>query len=144
MLGGRYESYDKTALHTGIREFVEELFNVKLDTYKVDELVKHLIVNEDIIHDYTMKSPTSASYFASFKTLGLIYNFIYHNKYEIIEPFDLAKFMETRNYSKSKCAKADGLCEIDFISVVYLSKVHLLPLRNFSINFLNKLKDKLS
>jgi hypothetical protein len=145
MLGGRCESYDKTALHTGIREFVEELFNIKLDADKVDKLVEQLIVHDHIMHELTIMSTSSASYFASFKTLELIYNFIYYGKYDIIEPLDFVKFMETRNSdsNKANCVKADGLCEVDFISVVYLSKAHLLPLREFSFNLLNKLKNRL-
>lgn len=145
MLGGRYESYDKTALHTGIREFVEELFNLKLDAHKVDKLVEQLIVHDHIMHDITITSETSASYFVSFKTLELIYNFIYYGKYDIVEPLDFAKFMETRNSASNNtnCIKADGLCEIDFISVVYLSKAHMLPLREFSFNLLHKLKNRL-
>ena len=143
MLGGRCESYDKTALHTGIREFVEELFNIKLNTYKVDKLVEQLIVHDHIIHEMTIISTTSASYFASFKTLELIYNFVYHGKYDIVESLDFVKFMETRNSdtNKSNCIKSDGICEIDFISVVYLSKAHMLPLREYSINLINKLKN---
>lgn len=145
MLGGTCESFDKTALHTGIREFVEELFNLKLDALKVDKLVEQLIVHDHIMHDMTITSATSVSYFVSFKTLELIYNFVYHGKYDIVEPLDFAKFMETRNSdtNKANCIKSDGLCEIDFISVVYLSKAHLLPLREFSFNLLHKLKNKL-
>jgi hypothetical protein len=145
MLGGRYEYQDKTALHTGIREFIEELFNLKLDAYKLDKLVEHLINHNHIMHDMTIISETSSSYFASFKTLELIYNFVYHGKYDIVEPLDFPKFIETRNSNSSKvnCIKADGLCEIEFISVVYLSKAHLLPLRESSFNLLNKFKNRL-
>ena len=146
MLGGRYDYQDKTALHTGIREFIEELFNLKLDANKLDKLVEQLIIHDHIMHEITIISATSASYFASFKTLELIYNFVHHDKYDIIEPLDFAKFCaETRNSNSSKanCLKADGLCEIEFISVVYLSKAHLLPLRESSFNLLNKFKNRL-
>jgi len=143
MLGGRCELYDKSALHTGVREFVEELFNIKLDAHKLDKLVEQLITHDHIMHEITITSATSASYFVSFKTLELIYNFVYHGKYDIVEPLDFPKFIETRNSDSSKenCIKADGLCEIEFISVVYLSKAHLLPLRESSFNLLNKLKN---
>ncbi len=143
MLGGRFEPSDKTALHTGIREFVEELFNLKLDSNIIDILVENLIVNEHLINDLTHKTETSISYFANFKTLELIYNFVYYGKYQIVKPLDFSKFMEKRNLYSNQCVKSDGLCEIDFISVVYLSKAHMLPLRKFSFNGLQILKTKL-
>ncbi len=144
MLGGRFEPSDKTALHTGIREFVEELFNIKLDINNLDTLVENLVVNEHLINNLTHKSETSISYFANFKTLELIYNFVYYGKYQIIKPLDFSKFMEKRNLFSNQCVKFAGLCEIDFISVVYLSKVHMLPLRKFTFNGLQALKTKLS
>ncbi len=143
MLGGRFEPSDKTALHTGIREFVEELFNIKLNLINLDNLVENLIVNEHLINNLTHKTDTSISYFANFKTLELIYNFVYYGKYQIVKPLDFLKFMEKRNFSNNQCIKSDGLCEIDFISVVYLSKAHMLPLRKFSYNGLQILKSKL-
>jgi len=146
MLGGRFETFDKTALHTGIREFIEELFNIKINLNKLDKLIEQLITNDHIIHLLTIKTTTSISYFANFKTLELIYNFIFYDNYKIINSFNFAKFIQNRNSNTNKinCLQENGLYEIDFISVVYLSKVHLLPLRNFSINFLNKLKQLLT
>ena len=49
----RFEPSDKTALHTGIREFVEELFNLKLDLKSLDTLVENLIINEHLINNLT-------------------------------------------------------------------------------------------
>ena len=144
MLGGRYENSDKTALHTGIREFTEELFNIKLSLEKLDKLVENIIVNFHIIEELTNKSDTSVSYYANFKTLELIYNYVYYNQYKIAKPFDFAKFMEKRNGKINTCAKSNGLCEIQFISVVYLSKALELPLRNFSHSQLSILKSKLA
>ncbi len=104
---------------------------------------QNLIVNEHLINNLTHKTDTSISYFANFKTLELIYNFVYYGKYQIVKPLDFLKFMEKRNFSNNQCIKSDGLCEIDFISVVYLSKAHMLPLRKFSYNGLQILKSKL-
>lgn len=143
MLGGRFEKSDKTALHTGVREFIEELFNIKLSNNKIDDIVEKLVVNNHIINNLTLYTNTSVSYFASFKTLELIHNYVNYGQYKIVKPLDFAKFMEIRNENNSKCIKSDGLCEIEFISVVYLSKAHLLPLRDFSFNCLKLLKSKL-
>lgn len=144
MLGGRCEHTDKTSLHTGIREFVEELFNIKLDLLKLDKLVENIIINGHIIDDITNKSNTSVSYYANFKTLELIYNYVYYNQYKIVKPLDFSQFMEKRNGQNNNCVQSNGLCEIQFISVVYLSKAHELPLRQFSYNQLSILKSKLS
>jgi len=143
MFGGRYEPSDKTALHTGIREFIEELFNIKFDLNNLDKLVENVVVNEHLIDSLTHKSDTSISYFANFRTLELIYNFVYYGKYQIVKPLDFSKFMEKRNLASNECVKSNGLCEIDFISIVYLSKAHILPLRKFSFNGLQILKSKL-
>jgi len=143
MLGGRYEHTDKTALHTGIREFTEELFNIKLDLTKLDKLVEQIIINTHLIDDLTHKSDTSVSYYAGFKTLELIYNYVYNNQYKIVQPLDFAQFMEKRNWKQNQQIQSNGLYEIQFISVVYLSKAHMLPLRKFSYNQLTILKSKL-
>lgn len=143
MLGGHFETSDVSALHTGTREFIEELFNLKLTNDKIDKLVKKLINNNHIIHQLTQISDKSASYFANFKTLELIYNYVYYNKYQIVEPLDIEKFIIKRNSDFKKCKKSDGLCEIEFISVIYLSKTHLLNLRNFSYEKLNQLRIQL-
>jgi len=143
MLGGRCEPQDKTALHTAVREFIEELFNIKLHIDKIDELVRHLILNSHIAYNLTQISETSVSYFTDFKTLELIYNFVYYGKYNSVHSLNFTKFMQERNSNKLKCEKSDGLCEIDFVSVVYLSKAHLLPLRKYAYYILVKLSKKL-
>jgi len=144
MLGGRYEHMDKTALHTGIREFIEELFNIKFDLQKIDKLVEQIVVNTHLIDYLTHKSDTSVSYYADFKTLELIYNYVYYGQYKIVQPLDFAQFMEERNGKQNKQTQSNGLYEIQFISVVYLSKAHTLPLRKFSHNQLSILKSKLA
>ena len=143
LLGGKCDPTDKTALHTAIREFIEELFNIKLTIFKIDGLVKNLIVNNHIINNLTQLSNTSASYFANFKTLELIYNYVFNNKYEIVTLLDFSDFIVKRNKAFYTCIKSDGLCEIEFITVVYLSNVHMLQMRSFSYNILNLLKKKL-
>ena len=143
MFGGRYEDSDITALHTAIREFTAELFNIKLNLHKLNQLVENIVVNAHLINNLTNKSDTSVSYYANFKTLELIYNYVYYGQYKIVHQLDFAKFMEKRNEQNTKCMKSNGLCEIDFIIVVYLSKAHLLPLRKFCYNQLATLKSKL-
>ncbi len=142
MFGGKYEPYDKTSLHTALREFTEELFNIKLPTEQIDKLVTYFIDNDCLINNLTLQTTTSISFFASFKTLELIYNFIINGTFVYLIPFDFAKFIEERN-SYSNCIKADGLCEIQFIGVIYLSKAHMLPLRKFTQKLLKLLRDQL-
>ena len=143
LLGGRYDLTDKTALHTAVREFIEELFNIKLNIQKIDDLVKKLIINNHIINNLTINSLTSVSYFANFKTLELIYNYVFNNIYEVKTLLNLSKFIAKRNKDYLTCVKSDGLYEIKFITFVYLSKVHTLKMRNFCYKILDYLKKKL-
>ena len=109
MFGGKYDDSDKTALQTGIREFIEELFNIKLKTNKIEELVEHLINNNHILHNLTQITKTSASYFANFKTLELIYNYINYDKYYLVEPLDFPNFIIERNKNFEIYEKSNGL-----------------------------------
>jgi hypothetical protein len=68
---------------------------------------------------------------------------INYNKYNIVKSLDLQIFVVERNKSSIKCEKSEGLCEIEFITIIYLSKVHLLNLRKFSYDALNQLKSQL-
>ncbi len=141
MLGGRYEPYDKTSLHTALREFTEELFNIKLPTEQIDKLVVYFIDNDCLINGLTLQTSTSISFFASFKTLELVYNFVINGKLVNLFPFNFANFIQERN-SYSNCIKTDGLCEIQFISVIYLSKAYILPLRKFTQKLLKLLEEQ--
>ena len=47
--GGKVEKTDITSLHTAIREFVEEFFNIKISTENINMLALHLRQNKIIL-----------------------------------------------------------------------------------------------
>lgn len=140
--GGGSEKQDKTALHTSFRELIEELFNIKIETRKLDGLVDEIIKNKDLKNDITYEHKyknKNMTYFISFSTLEKIYNYIKYNKYEVIEYLDLIHYINTRQiYGKAY----NGLNEIERLHLYYLNNdvfnLNLRPVAKRIINYMQK------
>ena len=134
LLGGQYDSNDKTALHTAIREFTEEFFNKKYSQELINDICKYLIINNKLL-DLTINFKSSISYFINLKTFKLIYNIINPN-----ESFDLNKIIKKRNYSLIDLKKShNGLNEIETIHIIYLDRVLELNMRLFTLSIIKML-----
>lgn len=114
--GGKKEDYDLTSLHTAIREFIEEFFNIKLVTDDINLIAiyvreKNLIIKQ---HDFY-----GVSYIINFSGLNEIYQKICNiqknselYKYNINNNFDLTKYIDERIINE---LPIDGLNEIKSI-----------------------------
>lgn len=128
--GGHNEPEDDSALHTAIRELVEELFNVKISKININELTNNMLQQNDIRHEITLVHPNkNLTYFIGFETLEKIYNYLHFGKYQIIQHFDLIKYLKGRKINGNP---KDGLNEIEKIHIYYLEDVAKLKLRNVS------------
>ena len=128
--GGGNEPEDYSAVHTATRELVEEMFNIKISKKEINELTKIILKENDIRHDITLvhkNHNNNLTYFIGFEALEKIYNYLKYGKYELIEHFDLIKYMKNR---KINGMAYDGLNEIDRIHLRYLKDVPNLKLRN--------------
>ena len=138
--GGTYSKYyDKTALHTAIREFVEEIFNIKISDIKLNEIVKGVKDNNLLLDTYIYKPNRFITFFATFKLLNFIYKCIYDHK------FNLYKFLSFRNKDiKEKFIAKDGLNEfykIHFIKInILLKNNNSIKIREISKYILQKIK----
>lgn len=124
--GGSYSKiYDKTSLHTAVRELIEEVFNIKIAQSKLDEIVKNINEKELLIDEYIYKPKKFITYFGDFKILNFIFKSIYNYK------FNLYEFLAFRNKKiNEEIIAKDGLDE--FV------KIHFIKL-----NDLNNTKIKL-
>jgi hypothetical protein len=149
LFGGHYEIDDKTSLHTAIREFLEEFFNIKINNDKIDIIVKELLLN-NLIFDYNIKiSNTSISYFGNFNTLNLIYKLLYIFHFNVnhskTKPFNIYKFFKIRNNLEFK-KKSKGLNEIEKINIKninYFINNNKINIKKFTKFIINKIIEKL-
>ena len=114
--GGTYDkNYDKTGLHTAIREFIEEVFNIKIADTKLNEIVNG-VKEQKLLYDiYIYKPNKFITFFGDFKILNFIYKSIYNHK------INLYSFLPFRNKKiHEKIIPKDGLNEF--------LKIHLMKL----------------
>ena len=139
--GGNNEPEDLTALHTSIRELIEEMFNVKISNDNIEQLVLELLKNQDIKMDLTYVHPNeNMTYFIGFDVVEKIYNYIKYGQYKAIDKFDIIKFIKNRKINN--IAK-DGLNEIKELHLKYLHNVPNLKLRPVAEKITNHLLKKL-
>lgn len=104
--GGKYISLDKTALHTAVRQFIEQIFNIKISSTKIDEIVKGIIKNKLLLNEYVYVPNIIMTYFGSFKVLNYIYKEIYNQKLNIYNFFSSRnKNMDYISNTSSKLSK---------------------------------------
>lgn len=128
--GGGNEPDDRTALHTGVRELIEEMFNQKIDEKDVHNLVIEIMKNNDVRHELTLthkKNNNNLTYFIGFDALEKVYNYLKYGEYKLIEHFDLIKYMKNR---KINGRASNGLNEINKLHLKYLKDVSKLELRD--------------
>ena len=134
--GGYLDSYDKTALHTAVREFIEEIFNIKVADTKLNEIVSMIRKEKLLSNIYIHKPDKFITYFGNFNILNFIYENIYNHK------INLYNFINFRNKKvNEKIVPKDGLNEFNKIHVIkinYLLK-DKIKIRIISKYILNKM-----
>lgn len=136
--GGYLENYDKTALHTAIREFIEEIFNIKVADTKLNEIVSMIREKKLLSNIYVHKPNKFITYFGDFNILNFIYEHIYNHK------FNLYNFINFRNKKvNEKIIAKDGLNEFNKIHVIKLNYLlknkNKIKIRTISKYILNKM-----
>jgi len=140
--GGKKEDYDITSLHTAIREFIEEFFNIKLSTNDINMLAiyirqQNLIVKQ---HDFY-----GISYMINFNGLNQIYQKICDiqkdsnlYKYNINNNFDVNKYIDERIITE---IPVDGLNEIKSIHLFNIEdiKMNKIKLRWYTKKIISKM-----
>ena len=128
--GGYLKNYDDTALHTAIREFIEEIFNIKVAETKLNEIVKIIREKKLLSNIYIYKPNKFITYFGNFNILKIIYKNIYNHK------LNLYNFIKFRNKKvHEKIIPKDGLNEFNKI---YLMKINYLIKKKIKIRIISK------
>lgn len=142
-MGGGAETYDKTGLHTCIREYIEESMNKKMKPEEIHEIVKYLINNKYIKHSLTKEGKENITYFTDFNGLEKIWNYVHTGSFsgDLKNPFNLSRYISTR---KIEGKPSNGLNEIKILSLHYLRDVERMKLRPVSQNIYEYLKNKLN
>lgn len=140
LFGGHYEKRDSNVLHTGIREFVEELFNFKISKEKIENIAKYLLNNKRLL-DISMYIRDSAVFFINYKTLESIYNFLYHGTFEKKEKFNVHKFNKERIWHDRNIV---GLNEVELVEGIYLNDLISENSRKFTKCVSNELYKQMS
>ena len=96
--GGRYEKEDICSLHTGVRELIEEFFNLKVPVNVVNIIAYGLRTNNLIIKQHELNG---MAYLINFDGLNFIFqNIIDYNKnllkYNINQKFDYLSYISER------------------------------------------------
>jgi hypothetical protein len=139
--GGHYEKDDKAAIHTAIREMMEEIFNLKLEKANIDVLAHQMIQNGDIRNDLTLENENGGiTYFIGFQALEKVFNFIKYGKYKRVESFDLIQYMNNRIvHGKAN----NGLNEIKHLHLHYLKDANKLRVRPITKLILKHMNNKM-
>jgi len=120
--GGRYEKEDICSLHTGVRELIEEFFNLKVPVNIINSIAYGLRNNDLILKNYELNG---MAYLIDFKGL----NFIFQNivnccqnliKYNINQQFDYLTYIKERIITDKA---NNGLNEIHKIEMFKLQDV---------------------
>ena len=110
--GGAYMTLDKSALHTAIRHFIEQIFNIKVSISKIDEIVNKVKEKKILLKEYVYIPNIIMTYFGSFKTLNFIYKQLFNIK------LNLYNFFISRNKN------------IDYVTKNKLSKISLARVKD--------------
>ena len=120
--GGRYEKYDICSLHTGVRELIEEFFNLKAPIDVVNLIALGLRTNNLIIKQYELNG---MAYLINFEGLNFIFqNIVNYNenliKYNIDLQFDYFTYINDRIITEKA---NNGLNEIHRIELFKVKDV---------------------
>jgi hypothetical protein len=120
--GGKVEKTDITSLHTAIREFVEEFFNIKISTENINMLALHLRQNKIILKQ---KQFYGMAYLINLNGLNEIFQKLCIineslSRYNINNKFDLTNYINERTIMG---ISNEGLNEIQSIHIVKLDDI---------------------
>jgi len=140
--GGRYEKYDICSLHTGVRELIEEFFNLKAPIDVVNLIALGLRTNNLIIKQYELNG---MAYLINFEGLNFIFqNIVNYNenliKYNIDLQFDYFTYINDRIITEKA---NNGLNEIHRIELFKVKDVkdNSVNLRWYTNKIINLMVD---
>ena len=138
--GGKVEVEDLSPMHTATRELIEELFNLKLLTTNINDIVDMIKEHKLIIKEYKFYG---IAYLINFNGLNVIFQKICEYtdillKYKNNNFFDLPTFIKDRQIVR-KVSK--GLNEIRSIHLYKIKdiKARKIELRWYTIQIINKM-----
>ena len=118
LTGGLYIHDDKTALHTAIRQLIEQIFNIKINILILDDIVNNIKKKKLLLTEYIYIPNIIITYISSFKLLDYVYEYIYNKK------FNLYNFFYDRN-KKLKYITDNKLSKISLLNITELFKKHI-------------------
>jgi len=140
--GGRYEKEDISSLHTGVRELIEEFFNLKVPINVINLIAYGLRNNDLILKQYELNG---MSYLINFEGLNFIFQQIFtcsQNlvKYNINSNFDYLNYINERIVTDTA---SNGLNEIHKIELFNVKDVkeNKISLRWYSNKIINIMVD---
>jgi len=136
--GGNYKTSDKTALHTAIRHFIEQIFNYKVSKNKLDDIVKLIKLKKLLLNQYIYIPNIIISYFGSFKLVNFIYKFLFNKKLNIYN-FFLFRNKKLNYVSNIKISKI-SLARIKDLLTTHTKFKRLSKLILFRIKILYNIK----
>ncbi len=138
--GGRYEKEDISSLHTGVRELIEEFFNLKVPVNVVNIIALGLRTNNLIIKQHELNG---MAYLINFEGLNFIFqNIVDYNKnllkYNINQQFDYLTYISERIVTEKANNGLNEIHRIELFKVkdVKDNKVNLRWYTNKIINLM--------
>lgn len=122
--GGKKEEADITSLHTAIREFIEEFFNMRISTDHINTLATYVRTEKIIVKQ---REFYGMSYMINMSGLNKIFQKLCNIleasdliKYNVNNKFDLNKYIDER---KVDTCVGDGLNEIKSIHIFNIADI---------------------
>jgi hypothetical protein len=138
--GGKYELTDLSSLHTAVREFIEEFFNIKISLNELNILIDKIVSSNIILKQACFYG---VSYLLDFKGLNFIFQYLclLNNglqKYNIKNVFNLGRYIKERIITAKPY---DGLNEISAIECFRISDIkhNRVNLRWFTKKIIDKM-----
>lgn len=125
--GGKKEDYDLTSLHTAIREFIEEFFNLKLSTDDINIIAIYIRKQNLIIKQQEFYG---ISYMINFKGL----NEIYQKICDIQKDCNLYKYNTNNNFDLNKYINERIITEIPIDGLNEIKSIHLFDMEDIKKN----------
>lgn len=138
--GGRYEKEDICSLHTGVRELIEEFFNLKVPVNVINLIAFELRNKNLIVKQHELNG---MAYLINFEGLNFIFqNIIEYNKsllkYNINKQFDFLTYISERIITEKANNGLNEIHRIELFKVkdVKENKVNLRWYTNKIINLM--------
>ena len=111
--GGNYDEYDKTALHTAVRHLIEQIFNIKVSSIVINNIVNNIKKKKLLLNEYVYIPNIIMTYFANVTLLDDIYKYLFNKKLNLYVFFNMRNkqldYITKKNLSKISLANISDL-----------------------------------